>query len=309
MHRRQPVARYVAIVRNTRTHLKIAATSQLVPATKATLEALAAPVFRVRDNTNTILQTGNGTIADCKCNTGYTGSDGQACKPYIGSWKAVTESAACIICERRKYRSAPAGQSQDNCYSRRTFASPRSDSMPGSSTICYCKCNVGYIGVDSESCETCDQGKYKDTTGDHPCLDCAAGKYSWVPAADTESACINCATGKFSDKSGVSGEFSCTSCADDSSSREGSIDDSTCFCNRGYWGVPSNGGDCRACDRGKCKTTTGSVSCTNCFAHVTTVGAGTVSFINGFSTSIFINGVSGNQNCRYKEGFTGTTSC
>jgi len=90
---------------------------------------------------NTLSQTGSDELTDCRCNSGYTGSDGGpclACAP--GKHKTGLGSSACSDCEAGKFSNAVAANSCENCPAN-------SNSVAGSDAAQDCACAPGFTGV------------------------------------------------------------------------------------------------------------------------------------------------------------------
>jgi hypothetical protein len=64
---------------------------------------------------NSIAPQGSDGQTDCKCNAGYTGSDGGTCTACVaGKYKIGTGSGTCADCEAGKY-STTVGATSDMC--------------------------------------------------------------------------------------------------------------------------------------------------------------------------------------------------
>ena len=224
----------------------------------------------------------SSALAACKCNLGYTGSDGGTCTACAaGSFKNIVGSFACTLCPASTYSSVAGASSPTVCvncaagtYSTTAGASsstvcvncaagtysgvagatlaanciacPVGSTSGTGATACISAslpCNAGYTGPDG-SCTACVAGKYKTITGSAACTDCGAGTYSTSTQATVEGTCLACPSN--------SSSYSASSAAGD------------CTCNAGFTGP--NGDVCSACVAGKYKINTGSVTCTNCLA-------------------------------------------
>ena len=78
--------------------------------------------------------------------------------------------------------------------------------------------------------------------GASSCLDCAVGTYSNTTGAENATFCILCPAGKYQNESG---SRDCAECVDDSDSPLGSVNQSACACNSGFYGNGFTG--CTAC--------------------------------------------------------------
>jgi DNA-binding beta-propeller fold protein YncE len=246
---------------------------------------------------------GSTSIYDCKCQKGYTGPDGEACRScQPGTYKSTVGSASCFGCSNLSWSSN---------------ASP---------SIASCICNAGFVASDQGLCSACPAGTYQhvNTSG---CIPCSKGKYSTALAAISEStcmacpphsssplatgsptgctceagfegpdqgflgvanescvacapgtfkldnsssACALCAPGTFKENSGTG---TCELCpANSSSESAGSMSMSACSCNAGYFGIAPS---CLACEAGYYKQTSGSSDCVSCpeGAHTSDIAA------------------------------------
>ena len=234
---------------------------------------------------------GSDALTDCKCNDGYSGSDG----------------AACVVCAENTYSLYDSNTMQATCES----CPSNSNSDIGSGRLLDCECNAGYSGLGGTSsiCVPCVEGKYKPSDSGIACSDCLAGTYSDSPGAKTctyceqgkysaaegaaqctscsagktspvrsvqESDCQNCPAGKFSDagsacgdctagKYSAAGAAQCTSCSAGKTSPVRSVQESDCQnCPAGKFS--DAGSACSDCTAGKYSTVAGAGVCTNCAA-------------------------------------------
>jgi len=158
----------------------------------ATNECLPCPV-------DSYSIAGSDAPADCTCNSGYTGTDGDACTacdagkyhiattdtctPCTGNSHSVagsdaqadctcnsgytgTDGDACTACDAGKYHIA----TTDTC----TPCTRNSHSVAGSDAQADCTCNSGYTGTDGSACTACESGKYTSASGNTPCEECPA---------------------------------------------------------------------------------------------------------------------------------------
>ena len=127
-------------------------------------------------------------VTSCACDKGFT-LNGTACVPCAaGSYKGVTGSDVCTLCNGGTYSSALAASNGSTC-----LACPSdSSSLPGSENTTDCKCNAAYTGPDGGpctpslshwDCTTSDQLKMPIVVyGQGPVhtLNVSAGSYSWL---------------------------------------------------------------------------------------------------------------------------------
>ena len=145
-------------------------------------------------------------------------------------------------------------------------------SLPTSTGIMSCKCNVGWTGQDGSGCTECVSGKYKSSTGSSACLNCPDNSISdpagtvimsckcnagWTGQDGAE--CMQCASAKY--KSSI-GSSDCLTCPDNSISNTASTIKTSCKCNAGWTG--QDGGECRQCPSGKYKSEIGNSACLPC---------------------------------------------
>ena len=205
---------------------------------------------------NTVSELGSGGLAACKCNSGYTGADGNACTACgPGEYKDTTGSGACTPCGLGTYSEAPGMKTSATCVPCPANSSTR---LLGSVGLEACECNAGFTGPNGGYCAPCAAGSYKMTAGAAECTLCAA---------DTYSAEIGSATGA-----------SCLACPGRSESARGSGALAACICSAGYTGPGGLATDgvaaCVACEAGTFKETNGSAACTACPANTYSEEAG-----------------------------------
>jgi len=255
---------------------------------------------------------GSNAVTNCTCNPGYTGADGGPCEACVaGKYKDITGSANCTSCPSNSYSDAgsdavtncvcnvgysgPDGGACTAClagkYKDITGSAPCTDcpsntvSDEASDEEADCVCNVGYrvVNVSSASCEACETGKYKNTSGNEECVSCPANSTS--PPASTSvtacscnggyagadgGACTQCAVNAYENTS----TDICSPCPANSQSPAGSDDVTDCICNAGYTGGV-NGTACLACEAGKYKAVAGSEACTECASNEISPSAST----------------------------------
>ena len=238
---------------------------------------------------NSMSQPGSGSIADCLCNAGYTGADGNcaACQP--GTYKEVQGAEACVLCPNSTYwvANGTGTRKEDVCQP----CPPQSESPPGSSSEGNCTCIAGSEQGADGSCELCPPGKFKGKGGGmcencpagswnaegskhilecqcgqgyygpdgEACTMCAAGTYKFVNGS---SACIECDEGKYSTQVGARTESVCLDCANGATSQRGSESAASCLCEAGTQGDGVT--ECIPCLAGKYKSLPGTGACLDC---------------------------------------------
>ena len=238
---------------------------------------------------NTMSEQGTGSVADCLCNAGYTGTGGicAVCSP--GTFKDARGTGACVVCPNSTYwvGMGSGTRKEDVCQP----CPPQTESLPGSSSAKNCTCIAGSERAQDGTCKLCPPGKFKGSGGgvceDCPagswnvegsinisqcqcghgyhgpngqkCTMCAAGTYKPVNGS---SACIACDEGKYSTEVGALADSACLRCADGATSQRGSPSAASCLCTAGTQG---NGvTQCIACEAGKYKSLLGTSACLNC---------------------------------------------
>ena len=92
---------------------------------------------------------GSSEQTDCRCNTGYTGLDGEVCIPCkAGHFKPSIGSAQCTECAAGKFSGQEGAEDESVC----TRCSSYSDSVPASTHVSDCICNAGYSGPHGGTC-------------------------------------------------------------------------------------------------------------------------------------------------------------
>jgi hypothetical protein len=202
--------------------------------------ALAAVSVSTCEGCATNMQSSPGSdeAIDCKCNTGYTGSDGTTCAACVaGTYKTIVGAVKCTNCLVDTYSTVVA-KTDSVCDSCPSFA----QSPAGSNELTDCQCNAGYSGLDGDTCTACGSGHYKPEVGAAVCSNCPADHYQ-PDAAKTA----------LSD---------CKTCGPNSLSSVANALQASCQCAPGYTGP--NGGTCEACYMGKFKRNKGAHECELC---------------------------------------------
>ncbi len=86
----------------------------------------------------------SAVLTDCQCNTGYTGTNGGFCPPYVeGKYKMTSGSEAWTSCPENTYGLVVASSTGVDCLSCPTS----SESLPGSTAKTVCISSKGYMGL------------------------------------------------------------------------------------------------------------------------------------------------------------------
>ena len=151
-------------------------------------------------------------IHNCTCLAGYVGLDGAACTACeAGTYKPNTGMGDCTSCGLNTFSDTRGASSVSTCNVCPDFTLSESKST----SFTDCTCIAGYSGPDGYACTACTEGKYKEQTGDHPCLECGVNTYSTNTAATSVDTCDRC--------------------IDNSNAGIGSRDVASCSCNGGYY--------------------------------------------------------------------------
>lgn len=206
---------------------------------------------------NTVSAVSSAVQTDCKCIPGYTGPDGGTCVACIaGKFKTRNGTDECTLCAPGKFSASTGVIVSDMCAdcSSNTYSSADnsqcetclSNSVSGVSSGAQtdCKCVPGYVGPDGGTCVACIPGKFKASNGTSACTLCAQGKYLGLSGATLDV---------------------CLECARNSTSPDGSDENTDCVCDRGLTGI-AHTDSCVACEPGKYKSLAGAAECTLCSA-------------------------------------------
>jgi len=149
-----------------------------------------------RQNTHNLV-AGSSSSASCFCK---------------GGWYLDFGGSSCTACSKNTF--CPDNTQAVN------FCPSTTQSAAMSTSVEDCVCRVGYTGIEnSEHCNACDVGTYKQSIGPEVCTDCGAGKFYAQTARSspncdpcpkgtassqlTASACVPCAMGEFSNALGA----------------------------------------------------------------------------------------------------------
>ena len=110
----------------------------------------------------------SGSIANCRCNPGFTGpNEGPCAACAAATYKPANGSAACTSCPQN------------------------ANSLVGSTNVIDCSCNTGYTGPNVGPCVACAAGTAKNTSGTATCGVCPVNTY----AASAALTCTSCPAG------------------------------------------------------------------------------------------------------------------
>jgi hypothetical protein len=196
---------------------------------------------------------GSALQTDCKCNMGYSGSNGSTCIACpLGAFKPSVGDATCSICPSNTYQPELARTASTHC-----LGCPDNSLSPQSSDqLTDCECKSGYLGENGGDCTTCYAGKFKPLKGPQPCDLCPNETYSGVIGATSDGVC--------------------TSCQANSLSWAGSTVLTDCHCDSGFFtenfGQPS--AYCKNCGNGTYNTQLNATACSKCAAGLFSAAIG-----------------------------------
>ena len=200
--------------------------------------------------------SGSALQTDCKCNMGYSGSNGSTCIACPrGAFKPSVGDATCSLCPTNTYQPELARTASVDCLG----CPDNALSLENSNELTDCECKSGYLGANGGGCTQCYAGKFKPLQGPQPCDLCPNGTYS----------------GQF----GATSDGVCASCQANSLSWAGSTVLTDCHCNSGFF--TKNFGEstayCKTCGNGTYNTHLNATACSKCAAglYSTAIGAKT----------------------------------
>ena len=194
-------------------------------------------------------------------NSTSTSGDVSACVCKPGYYK-VQQEAEAFVCE-----SCPGDA---YCYANNRYACPPdSTSVVLSSAVTDCKCMLGFSGnintvYDTEACQPCAAGTFKDVVGNVSCDACDAAKYSVTEASITGDNCLSCPD--FSSSSTGSGAISDCLCLEGYTEDEANENMACIACEAGKFNNET-GGTCQDCGQGTYTATEAMTTCTSCPVH------------------------------------------
>ena len=161
----------------------------------------------VRCPANSDLPVAGVSLSACRCNAGWTGTNGACSACVAGKYKRMNGSAACTYCAAGKYSvivnattntcsDCAAGLlSEDN---RSVCVSCPANSISADNmTKKSCKCNAGYTGQDGDTCARCGSGTYKVQSGSASCIDCPSDSIFPALFVMSLAECYACAAGTY----------------------------------------------------------------------------------------------------------------
>lgn len=284
---------------------------QCAPVCCAALETFASVAVSIGNDRVTLCDADAGlsavqAAAACVCGPGFGGADNTSCAvcPF-GKYKKNPEfvgctscglnrltlpgardsgdcvcvqgfedvSGACFACQAGSYKAHVGNDACLPCFDYGTSAA-------GSTAVSACECVAGYTAAASAStfddtCEACDAGHYKSSSGMQACTQCRANSETSGAATsageclcvagyyDVGGVCVVCPKGHY--KTSVGNE-ACTPCGGFGSALEttvntGSVLQSACVCAVGA-GLVS--GECIQCPVNTKQDTEADVPCADC---------------------------------------------
>ena len=189
---------------------------------------------------------GSALQTDCKCNMGYSGSDGMQCIPCpLGAFKPSVGNATCSMCPTNTYQPMLARTASTHC-----IGCPDNALSPQmSDQLTDCECKSGYLGDNGGDCTQCYAGKFKPEKGPQACDLCPNETYSGVFAATSDSVCAPCQNNSLS----WAGSTVLTDCKCDSGFFTEHFGEPTAFCQTcgtGTYNTHLNATACSKCAAG-----------------------------------------------------------
>ena len=153
--------------------------------------------------------TGSDTCSLCAKGTFMQETGATACTPCaVGTYSDSDGLLACHACLHGSTTMSTASTAVEDCWCMADFFGSLVDgrvvcdacnanavSEVGQNTgPADCKCKAGWFGNDGGVCEFCSDGKYKDSVGSAPCVDCT-GAFVTSPAGSTTAAACGCQPG------------------------------------------------------------------------------------------------------------------
>ena len=209
---------------------------------------------------NTTTGSSDRSMSDCVCIAGYGG---------IGPWN-------CRACTPGKYKDTIGNIPCTPC---------PNDGLLGpvaSTTVINCMCGPGYSREEDGTCQPCQAGRWKESTGDVACTLCPLN--SWSPEGNVNKSscyclpgfftafpgvCVECPTGFYNEENGAD---VCKRCPLFSWSMLGSDEITDCLCYQGYY---FSAGECLKCLPGTFNPFNGSTFCQDCPEGSTSLPAST----------------------------------
>ncbi|KAJ1464568.1 hypothetical protein T484DRAFT_1649408 [Baffinella frigidus] len=197
---------------------------------------------------------GSRYITDCKCNPGYTGTDGATCSACVaGRYKPSTGDASCSLCVENTYSTTTAAVDDLTC----TSCPSNSLTVEGSNEVVDCVCKPGWYGPNGGLCEKCLGGEWCYGGINYQC--------TGVSTSIGPHVCDDCAQNFYSTSVGATSVDTCSACPLYTTTAAGTQQLDSCICVTGYTG--SNGAECTPCAAGTFKAIAGSNACTPCGVH------------------------------------------
>jgi len=194
---------------------------------------------------------GSASAADCTCNAGASGLDGEKCSLcYAGTYKTTSGDALCANCTAGTYSAMIGAASSGVCQT----CPANSDAPPASTS---CTCNAGFWGMVTAKCNACAAGTYgvdRNMTT-NACLSCRRDSHS--PAGSASAADCRCNAGySLMDKN-------CSVCRAGTYSTAGSV----CVeCQAGKYSDALAAYRCMDCPNNHFRLEPGATRCTPCSA-------------------------------------------
>ena len=216
-------------------------------------------------------------MADCVCNTGYTGTSTscEACHTHSNSQGDATDCTcnkgygyvfadgvgeSCVQCVAGTYKDTQENQACSECNPNEFSSALGADT----NTCKPCPANSNSLQQStSQSDCLCNQGYSKGTNNDETCTECVPGKYKYSPVWGADAADV------------------CQTCPSNTVSPAGSNDQTDCKCQAGW---TESAGSCVQCGAGKYKSAAGDAGCKDCSMLSDSAAAGLMCTCNAGAT-------------------------
>ena len=230
---------------------------------------------------------GSLSVTACRCRRGFTGEDGGPCVACpLGTYKAAAGDEGCELCPADTFNDEANASSCQAC-------TPNALAPAGSASAAACACDwrSGYGAVPelpdltcalcpagsaatASGCEPCAQGSYSMFVGSTACAACHADASSYeLPRIDCQCnrgfyledphanapTCVACNSSSFKESTG---NQSCTPCHAHSQALAGSVSQTACQCELGFYRQSTF--VCTACAPGSYSAVLDAETCAAC---------------------------------------------
>lgn len=246
--------------------------------------------------------SGSALQTDCKCNMGYSGSNGSTCIACPrGAFKPSVGDATCSLCPTNTYQPSLARTASVDCLG----CPDNALSLQMSDELTDCECKSGYLGANGADCTQCYAGKFKPLQGPQPCDLCPNATYSGVEGATSDGVCAPCQNNSLS----WAGSTVLTDCKCDSGFFTENFGNPAAFCKTcgtGTYNTHLNATACSKCAAGLYSSSIGAKTGEVC--HKCTVGFSGEGYAQCEACPPFATALTGSSfqtDCKCDPGYTG----